>query len=45
MFWRMVTIFHHTPVNTIVIKQFDGPAGKRQKRQNSPVKILHYHIR
>ena len=38
IFWRMVTVFHYTPVNT---KQFDGLnidglAGKRQKRQNFP---------
>ena len=38
MFWRIVTIFHYTPVNT---KQFDGLnidglAGKHQKRQNFP---------
>ena len=46
IFWRIVTIFHYTPVNA---KQFDrlnidGLAGKRQKRQNSPVKILCYTV-
>ena len=42
----MVTVFHYTPVNT---KQFDGLnidglAGKRQKRQRFPVKILRYMV-
>ena len=42
----MVTVFHYTPVNA---KQFDGLnidglAGKHQKRQNSPVKILRYTV-
>ena len=38
----MVTVFHHTPVNTVLFyKQFDGLnfdalAGKCQKRQNFP---------
>ena len=42
----IVTIFHYTPVNA---KQFhglniDGLAGKHQKRQNSPAKILCYMV-
>ena len=42
----MVIIFHYTAVNA---KQFDGLnidglAGKRQKRQIPPVKILHYTV-
>ena len=45
----MVTVFHHTPVNAVFFKQFDGlnfdgPAGKHQKCQISPIKILHYTV-
>ena len=43
----MVTILYHAPVNVVMILKidglnFDGLAGKHQKRQNFPVKILHY---
>ena len=34
IFWQMVTVFHHIPVNTIL--NFDGLAGKHQKHQNFP---------
>ena len=49
LFWWMVTVFHHTPVNAVLFLNnsgynIDGLAGKRQKRQISPVKILLYTV-
>ena len=42
IFWRMVTAFHHTPVNAVLLfkrfdgLKFDGLVWKCQKRQNFP---------
>ena len=46
IFWRIVTVFHYTPVNA---KQFDGLnidslAGSVKNVKISPVKILRYMV-